>query len=342
MKAVVLVGGEGTRLRPLTETIPKPLVPFMNRPFLDNVLDHLAANGVDEVICSSPYLETVFHAFLETRRERPPAVRWITEPAPLGTAGAIAGARDMLDGTFLALNGDILTDFDLGALVELHRSRNAVATIALHRVDDARPFGLVETEPDGRVLAFREKPEDPLPGAINAGVYVLEPESLGGVPAGRMVSIERETYPALIGAGEPVFGSVMTGYWRDLGTPDAYLQGHVDALDGLISAYRGVAAPFVAAGARVAGDATVGAHVVMARGARVGSGARVYRSVLHEDASVEEGAGVSSSILGPGAVVGTGAEATGVVLAEGARVARGARVEGAGARPGQVLGAVTG
>lgn len=339
MKAVVLVGGEGTRLRPLTETIPKPLVPFMNRPFLDHVLDHLAEHGVDEVVCSSPYLEAVFHEFLETRAGRPPAVRWITEAQPLGTAGAIAGARDLLDGTFLALNGDILTDMDLGALVEAHRRRGAVATIALHRVEDARPFGLVETEAGGRVVAFREKPERPVAAAINAGVYVLEPAALSRVPPGRMVSIERETYPELIARGDPVFASVAAGYWLDLGTPEAYLRAHTDALDGRIAEYRNPSRPTLAPGARVEPGATVGPHVVAGPGAVVGTGARIDRSVLHAEATVGPGARVDSSILGAGSAVGRAAEVLDAVLGERARVGDGASVRGTRVSAGEIVGA---
>ena len=337
MKAVVLVGGEGTRLRPLTETMPKPLVPFMNRPFLDHVLDHLAEHGVDEVVCSSPYLEAVFHAFLETREGRSPSVRWITETEPLGTAGAIAGALDLLEGTFLALNGDILTDMDLGALLEVHRARKAVATIALHQVEDARPFGLVEAEADGRVLAFREKPEEAVPGSINAGVYVLEPAAVAKVPRGRMVSIERETYPDLIAGGAPVFSAVASGYWLDLGTPEAYLRAHADALDGRIAEYRGLARPFLAGGARVEPGATVGPHVVMGPGAVVAAGADVDTSVLHEGATVAGEARVRSSILGPDAAVGARADVRDSVLAEGARVGDGARLTEARVSPGEVV-----
>jgi mannose-1-phosphate guanylyltransferase len=317
--------------------MPKPLVPFMNRPFLDHVLDHLAEHGVDEVVCSSPYLEAVFHAFLETREGRSPSVRWITETEPLGTAGAIAGALDLLEGTFLALNGDILTDMDLGALLEVHRARKAVATIALHRVEDARPFGLVEAEADGRVLAFREKPEEAVPGSINAGVYVLEPAAVAKVPRGRMVSIERETYPDLIAGGAPVFSAVASGYWLDLGTPEAYLRAHTDALDGRIAEYRGLARPFLAGGARVEPGATVGPHVVMGPGAVVAAGADVDTSVLHEGATVAGEARVRSSILGPDAAVGARADVRDSVLAQGARVGDGARLTEARVSPGEVV-----
>jgi mannose-1-phosphate guanylyltransferase len=336
MKAVLLVGGEGTRLRPLTETIPKPLLPFMNRPFFDHALDRLAEHGVDEVVCSSPYLESKFAAFLETRRGRVPDVRWINEEAPLGTAGAIAGARERLDGTFLALNGDILADLDLRGLVEKHRARGAVATVALHPVSDARPFGLVETDERGRVVAFREKPADEVPGNINAGVYVLEPEALDSVPPRETVSIERETFPALIASGALVQAFPAEGYWRDLGTPQDYLEGHLDALAGRIAAYRDGDRPLVAPSAQVDPAADVRAAVVLGERARVGPGTRVDRSVLHPAAVVEKGALVEDSILGPGSAVGAEAEVRGAVLAEGASVSTGVCLEDQRLRPGQV------
>lgn len=326
MKAVVLVGGEGTRLRPLTETIPKPLIPFMNRPFLHHVLDHLARHGVEEVVLSSSYLEREFKTFLE-ERGGPPRVVWITEPEPLGTCGAVAGARYLLDGTFLVLNGDVLTDLDLSALVAFHRERQAVATIALAPVGDARPYGLVDREPDGRVRAFREKPPDPVPGRINAGTYVLEPRALDGVPEGVAVSIERETFPELIARGEPVYSFVWEGYWRDLGTHAAYLRAHLDALEGLISgaAYD---RPLLADGVRLDGSAEVGPLAVLGPAVTVEAGARVDRSVLHRGSRVGEGAVVEDSILGPSSEVGSAAEVRGAVLADGARVAPRSRVEG--------------
>jgi NDP-sugar pyrophosphorylase family protein len=337
MKAVVLVGGEGTRMRPMTETIPKPLIPFMNRPFLDHVLDHLAGHGVDEVICSSPYLEREFRSFLAARRG-PPRMTWITEEQPLGTCGAIVGALDRLDDTFLVLNGDVLTDLDLGELVDNHRRRGAVATIALTPVDDARPYGLVETEDDGRVLVFREKPADPIPGTINAGTYVLQTRALQGVPRDTTVSIERETFPDLIAGGEPVYGFVSDAYWRDLGTPAAYLAAHEDALAGRIGG-RTYPRPLIGEGATIAEGAEVGERVVLGPGVRVEAGARVDRSVLHAGVSVGEGAAVVGTLAGPRAQVGQGASVRDAVLAEEARVAPEAVVEGQGVRPGAVAGA---
>ena len=333
MKAVVLVGGEGTRLRPLTETTPKPLLPFMNRPYLDHVLDHLVAHGVNEVVLSSSYMEDEFRSFLDERRDAP-AVTWITEPQPLGTSGAIAGAAVHLDGTFLVLNGDVLTDLDLERLIRSHREREAVATIALHAVEDARPFGLVERDADGRVLAFREKPAEPVPGTINAGTYVLEPRVLARVPRGVAVSIERETFPDLIARGERVFGFLSDAYWRDLGTPEAYLQAHLDALEGLIGGAR-YPAPLVAEAAQVA-PGSISTRVVVGSGAWVAPGARVDRSVLHEGASVASGAVVEGSILGRQASVASGAEVRDAVLAEGASVSEGVRLVGGSLRPGAI------
>jgi NDP-sugar pyrophosphorylase family protein len=335
MKAVVLVGGEGTRLRPLTETVPKPLIPFLNRPFLHHVLDHLAAHGVHEAILSSPYLEEGFRGFIESR-QGDPAITWITEEEPLGTSGAVAGALDLLDETFLVLNGDILTDLDLSALIAFHRRRGAVGTIALTRVADARPFGLVDTEPDGRVLAFREKPIELVPGTVNAGTYVLEPRALSDVPRGVMVSIERETFPGLIARDERLFAFVSDGYWRDLGTPEAYLQAHFDALEGRMGDR--YPQPLIGEGCRIAPDADVGRLVVLGDGSVVASEAIVEGSVLHEGVSVEQGAVVERTVLGPAVQVGAGAVVSDSLVASGARVAPGSRVEGARIRPGEHAG----
>jgi mannose-1-phosphate guanylyltransferase len=263
---------------------------------------------------------------------------WITEEEPLGTCGAIVGALDRLDETFLVLNGDVLTDLDLEELVAQHRKRSAVATIALTPVDDARPYGLVETGDDGRVLAFNEKPADPIPGTINAGTYVLETHALEGVPRDTMVSIERETFPDLITRGEPVYAFTSDAYWRDLGTPAAYLAAHEDALAGRIGG-RTYPRPLIGEGAEIAADAEVGERVVVGPGVRLGAGASVDRSVLHTGVSVGEGADVVGTLAGPRAEVGRGASVRDAVLAEGARVAPEAVLEGEGVRPGAVAGA---
>jgi mannose-1-phosphate guanylyltransferase len=328
MKAVVLVGGEGTRMRPLTETMPKPLLPLMDRRSLDHVLDHLARHGVHEVVLSSPYLEETFHPFIESRRGDPSIV-WITETEALGTGGAIVNALDRVgDEPFFALNGDILTDLDLTAMRAFHEARGAAVTIALHRVEDARAFGLVDTEDDGRVIAFREKPADPIPGQINAGTYLLDPAVLRPWTPGATISIEREIFPAVIEAGHPVFGFANEAYWLDLGTPEKYLQAHFDMIEGKVHDVT-YASPWVAEGADVDLRAHLGRWVAVGRGVHVGAGAEVDDSVLHADARVGDDAKVLGSVLAPGAEVGEGATVTDSVLGEGASVPAGASLQGA-------------
>ncbi|CAN5185214.1 NDP-sugar synthase [soil metagenome] len=335
MKAVVLVGGEGTRLRPLTETIPKPLLPLVDRAFLHHVLDHLSRHGVREVILSSPYLEAAFAPFVRERRGGP-AVTWITERTPLGTGGAIANAARRLTETFLALNGDILTDLDLTELLARHRESGATATITLASVEDARAFGLVSLDDSGRVREFREKPADSTPGLANAGTYVLEPDALSGVPLDGPVSIERETFPALIAAGRPVLGHISRAYWMDLGTPEKYLQATFDALEGRVGGLE-YPAPFLAETAEVSLRAHLGRWVVVSADARIGDEAEVEDSILLRGSTVEEGARVRGSILGPNVRVGRKAEVTGAVLAEGAIVPAGVRADSPRVPPGQIL-----
>jgi mannose-1-phosphate guanylyltransferase len=319
MKAVVLVGGEGTRLRPLTETIPKPLLPLMDRHSLDHVLDHLARHGVHEAVLSSPYLEETFEPFIRSRRGDPSIV-WVTEPEPLGTGGAIVHAREQVgQEPFFALNGDILTDLDLTAMFASHRRRGAAATIALHHVEDARAFGLVTTEPDGRVTGFREKPLVAAPADINAGTYLMEPQVLDAWTPGVTVSIEREIFPTVIEAGTSVYGFASDAYWLDLGTPSHYLQAHFDMLEGRVHdvAYP---APWIADGSSVDLRAHLGRWVAVNVGASVGPGAQVDDSVLHPHAVVGADARVVGSILGRGSRVGNRATLRGCVLGEDAVV----------------------
>jgi mannose-1-phosphate guanylyltransferase len=336
MKAVVLVGGEGTRLRPITETLPKPLVPLVDRPSLDHVLDHLAGHGVHQVVLSSSYLEQTFHAFIQARRGDP-SITWITETEPLGTGGAIVNALEALDthDAFLALNGDILTDLDLTEMLARHRDRDAVATIALTHVDDARPYGLVPMNALGRVLGFREKPSELVPGDINAGTYVLNPAALQDWNRGEKVSIERQIFPALIAAGLPLAGFPSEAYWMDLGTPQAYLQAQFDLLDGRVDGHRSYPSPFVDVGGRIDQGATVNAHVVVGPRATIETGARVIDTVLHERAVVEPHTVVERSILGRGSRVMRGASVTDSVLGEGAVVAAGASAREGRVQPGE-------
>ncbi len=323
MKAVVLVGGEGTRLRPLTETVPKPLLPLMDRRSLDHVLDHLARHGAREVILSSPYLEETFEPFIESRSDEP-RITWITEAEPLGTGGAIVNALGRVgDAPFFALNGDIVTDLDLTAMRAFHDERDAAVTIALHHVEDARSFGLVERDADDRVMAFREKPQDLIPGDINAGTYLIDPAVLRDRTAGHELSIEREIFPDVIASGGAVYGFGSNAYWLDLGTPEKYLQAHFDMLDGRVHDVS-YPAPWIASDAVVDLRAHLGRWVAIGPAASIGPGVQVDDSVLHAGASVEEGARVLGSILARNVRVGAGATVQGSVIGEGATVRPGA------------------
>jgi NDP-sugar pyrophosphorylase family protein len=320
MKAVVLVGGFGTRLRPLTETVKKELLPLVDRPILDHTLDRLVRHGVHEVVMSSPYLEEAFHPFIEARAGEP-AITWVTEHMPLGTGGAIVNTLDVVeDEPFFALNGDICTDLDLSAMRAFHDDHAAKVTIALHRVPDARAFGLVDADEQGRVHAFREKPAELVPGLINAGTYLIDPAVLrrwGG--ADHELSIEREIFPAVIQSGDPVFGFVREAYWMDLGTPEKYLQAHFDLLEGRV---RGVEydAPWLHPTAEVDPKAALGRRVSVGAEARVAAAASVDETVLLPGSSVGVGATVRGSIVGPGGHVGPRASVSGSVLGAGARV----------------------
>ncbi|MCJ7832047.1 MAG: sugar phosphate nucleotidyltransferase, partial [Actinobacteria bacterium] len=272
---------------------------------------------VDEVILSSPYLESEFAPFIAERRGDPGIV-WINETSPLGTGGAVLNALEHVDGTTFVLNGDILTDLDLTAMAAAHDASGSAVSIATMRVEDARPFGLVITDETGRVTEFREKPADLIPGDINAGTYVIDPEALAGFPRGVKTSIETEVFPAVIQRGDLVRAFSSRSYWMDLGTPDKYLLAHFDILEGKVEGER-YPAPYTD-GAEIDLKAHLGRWVVAGAGSSVGPDAQVEDSVLHADAKVGSGAVVRSCILGRGSVVGAGARLSRCVLGEGAVV----------------------
>ena len=334
MKAVVLVGGRGTRLRPLTDSVKKELLPLVDRTILDHTLDRLVRHGVHEVLMSSPYLEEAFDPFIEQRAGEP-KITWITETQALDTGGAVVNAIEHLedDEPFFALNGDILTDLDMTSMLAVHEERGAFATIALHRVDDARAFGLVVTGAGGRILEFREKPGEPIGAEINAGTYVLQPGGLARWSADRAISIEREIFPEIIASGQAVFGFSSTAYWRDLGTPENYLQAHFDMLDGRLQGLS-YPAPWVAESAKIDRRAEVGPHVAVGPGAVVEGGARLDECVLHRGAVVEADAQINGSIVGSNSIIRRGARLASCVIGEGAVVKEGDSLEGERVAPG--------
>ena len=328
MKAVVLVGGEGTRLRPLTYTTPKQLLPIVEVPLLERVLVHLAAGGVDEAVLSLGYRPDAFTAAYPNGVVAGIRLTYAQESEPLDTAGAIrfAALAAGVDDTFIAVNGDVLTDVDITALVACHRRHDAVATIHLTAVDDPSRFGVVSTDADGRVLAFVEKPPpgDAPSNLINAGTYILEPEVLDRIADDRPVSIERETFPALA-AGGRVYGVASDAYWLDAGTPAAYLQAHADLLDGTRGGLPCPGAVALSDGVWVLGTPTVDGDVrafsLIGNGAVVAAGAVVRSSVVGAGSVIERGAVVEGSVLLPGVHVRSGASVTGSILGRNAIVA---------------------
>ncbi|MDQ4070335.1 MAG: NDP-sugar synthase [Actinomycetota bacterium] len=354
MRAVVLVGGAGTRLRPLTLTVPKQVLPIVEVPMIERVLAYLEPHGVEEAVLSLGYLHDAFVALFPDGRAGRVRLTYAVEPEPLDTAGAIGFAARAagIDERFLVVNGDILTDLDVSDMVDFHARRRAEATISLAKVADPSAFGLVPIDGEGKVVAFVEKPA---PGAVgsslvNAGTYVLEPSVLDRIPEGRRSSIEREVFPALAAAGS-LYGYDSSDYWTDTGTPRQYLEAQLDLVYGrrpgppapaatagphgvwaLGGAHVGddIEGPAViGAGASVAAGACVQGSVIGAR-SHVAAGARVLDSVLLPDAVVGEGAVVNRSILGRGVRVGDGAEVSGLsVLGDGYHVAPATRLDGA-------------
>jgi mannose-1-phosphate guanylyltransferase len=325
MQAIVLVGGEGTRLRPLTNSTPKPALTLVDRPFLAYMIEWLAGHGVTEVILACGFLPDVLQAALAGEEERARVgIRYVVEPEPLGTAGAIRFAADALgDGLedrFLALNGDVLTDLDLSALLRAHDEWGATASIGLHPVEDSSAFGLVEGGEGGEVLAFLEKTGERKPGEVNAGMYVLERSVLDLISPGENVSIERDVFPRLAGNG--LHGKLLDGYWVDIGTPQRYLQASWDILEGRVATRVQPTSPgvLIDAGAAVDDTATVGPRAVVGARCRVAAGAALRRSVLLDGCTIGENARVVDSILSPGAEAPPGAVVEGAVTAEGERI----------------------
>ena len=326
MKALLLAGGFGTRLRPLTLTRPKPLLPIANRPHVDHVFDLLLRHGVDEVVLLTSYLADAFAPAIELAHSRGLEVQVTHEPEPLDTAGAIKNAEQLVGGaTFFVFNADVLTDADLGEALAFHRARQAQATIVLTPVDDPSAYGVVPTDDRGRVLGFIEKPAvgTAPTNLINAGIYILEPDVLDRIPAGRPWSAERQLFPELVASGAGLFATPTHSYWMDIGTPQKYLAANLDALAGRLRSAPRPATDgmvMVGAGAEIEQGATVRASCLGAR-ARVERGARVERTVLLPGAVVSKGATVVDTILGEGARVAAGTHAVGLTVADGLEVA---------------------
>ena len=322
MQALVLVGGQGTRLRPLTETLPKPAIPLIDRPFLAYMVEWLGRHGVDEIVLACGFLPDQLREVLGDGEPGGPRITYVEEPEPRGTAGAIKFAEEHLHDRFLALNGDVLTDLDLTALMRHHEEAGALATLGLYPVDDPTAYGLVRHRPDGEITEFLEKP-DPAEidtDEINAGTYVLERAVLAEIAPDANVSIERDVFPRLVGRG--LHGIRLDGYWMDIGTPERYLQASWDILEDRVETDVRPTAPGVFAHpeAEIDPGASVGPRAVVGAGCRIGPGAVIEGSVLLSGCEVGEGASVRGSILAEQVVVPAEAKVEEAVLGRGERV----------------------
>lgn len=333
MRAVVLVGGFGTRLRPLTLHTPKQMLPIVDRPMIEWVVGHLGKHGVDSAVLSLGYRPDAFAAAYPDGRCAGVELHYAVEDQPLDTAGAIrfAARHAGIDERFVVMNGDVLTDLDVTALVAFHDRAGAEATVTLHEVDDPSRYGVVDIEPDGRVRAFVEKPPaDEAPSnLINAGAYVLEPSALDRIADGRPVSIERDTFPKLV-ADRSLYAMVDGGvYWLDAGTPETYVQAQLDLVSGRRAAPDGLTITAVAPSATIAPSATVRTSV-LGRDVRVGDGAEVIDSVVLAGATIGTNARVCHSVIGLGASIGDGAMLDALtVVGDGETVAAGSTLTAA-------------
>lgn len=335
MRALILAGGKGTRLRPLTVYTPKPVVPVVNRPFLLYQLEILARASITNVTLSLSYQPNKIEDILGDGSDYGVKLQFVTEPNPLGTAGAYKFAAGGFSETMVVLNGDILTDVDIAEVAAVHRERGAAATISLAEVEDPSKYGLVELGPDQRVKRFIEKPKPGESGAIkastiNAGIYFLEPSVLKLIPEGVNASFEYDVFPALLAADAAMFGHVMDGdYWRDIGTPESYLAANHDILAGKV----GIESTHSGKGSETSPTAFIDSMSVIGEGCVVKPNARISRSVLGPGVHVEEKAVIENSVIWPHCRISTFAEIDNAVIGRGCHVGRNAKVRG-----GSVIG----
>jgi mannose-1-phosphate guanylyltransferase len=337
MKAILLAGGKGTRLRPLTIHTPKPIVPIFNRPFLHYQIDLLKqVPEIDEVILSLNYQPRRIEEIFGDGSELGIKIRYVVEPAPLGTAGAIKYAGDDLTESVVVFNGDVLTEIDLAAVLRLHRERRARATIVLTPVDNPTAYGLVETDPEGNIQRFLEKPkpEEITTHNINAGIYILEPDTFDRIPSNVSWSIERSYFPSLVERRETFVGYVYNGYWIDIGTPEKYMQVHRDIMDGRFQAPpftgNGHSRSFVAGDARIEDGATVSGPCFVDEGVLVKAGARIGPySVIGRQCQIEEEARIDGAIVWQNGRIGKDATITNAIIGRNCHIGRSSTI-GAG------------
>jgi mannose-1-phosphate guanylyltransferase/phosphomannomutase len=340
MKAVIMAGGEGTRLRPQTSNLPKPMLPLVGRPMMEHIVSLLRRHGITDIVVTVAFMPNAIRSYFGDGSELGVRMVYATEETPLGTAGSVRNARDELTERFLVISGDVLTDIDLTALIEFHEKNEALATLALCAVENPLEFGIVITREDGSIERFLEKPGwgQVFSDTINTGIYVLEPEIFDAIPAGRSVDFSGEVFPAVLEAGAPIFGYVANGYWEDVGTTAAYLKAHEDILDGKvevdISGFELQPGVWLGKGssvdpsARLGGPAFIGENCTIDEGAVLGA-----YTTIGANTRLAERAEVRHSVIGENSYVGPAARVEGSVLGRSCDLRRGARCE-----PGSVVG----
>jgi mannose-1-phosphate guanylyltransferase/phosphomannomutase len=342
MKAVIMAGGEGTRLRPQTSNLPKPMLPLVGRPMMEHIVSLLRRHGITDIVVTVAFLPNAIRSYFGNGSELGVRMVYATEETPLGTAGSVRNARDELTERFLVISGDVLTDIDLTSMIEFHEKNNALATLALCAVENPLEFGIVITREDGSIERFLEKPGwgQVFSDTINTGIYVLEPEIFDVIPEGRAVDFSSEVFPTVLEAGGPIFGYVANGYWEDVGTTAAYLKAHEDILNGKVEvdisgfelkpgvflgkgssvdpSARLDAPAFIGENCTIDEDAVIGAYTTVGANTRVSERAELRHSVVGENSYIGQAARIEGSVLGrscdlrrgarcePGSVVGEG------------------------------------
>jgi NDP-sugar pyrophosphorylase family protein len=333
MKGLILAGGKGTRLRPLTLNTPKPIVPVANEPFLLYQIDLMLSAGIHEVILSLSYQPRKIEDLLKDGTDYGVSIRYAVEGTPLGTGGAFKNAEEHLDSTTVVFNGDILTGLDLAAVIRKHKEAGAVATIVLTPVDNPSAYGLVETAPDGSVRRFIEKPgpDEVTCNTINAGVYVLEPSVLRYIPRDEPYSFERGLFPTLLERKERVLSFILDKYWIDIGTPKKYLEVHHDILAGKFLSKRLPGS--VLDRSALPPDVRMDSKSIIDADVTIRAGARIENSVIGKNCKIEEGAQIIDSVIWAGSTLDAGSRVEGAIVGKGCYVGRSVIL-----RPGVVLG----
>ena len=340
MKAVIMAGGEGTRLRPLTSNQPKPMLPMANRPMMEHVVGLLRQHGITDIVVTVAFMANAIRSYFDDGSELGVRMVYATEETPLGTAGSVFNARDELDERFVVISGDVLTDIDVSRVVNFHEDKGALATISLVSVENPLEFGIVITNEDGSIERFLEKPTwgQVFSDNINTGIYVLEPEIFDFIPEGRSVDFSAEVFPAVLGAGRPIYGCVSEGYWEDVGTIEAYLKAHQDILDEKvqveIDGFPLRPGVWLGKGSTVDPTAVIGGPAIIGDNCSIGAGVVLGEySTLGSNVRIAEGAEVRRSVISDNGYLGTGVRVEGAVVARSCDLRPGARLE-----PGSVLG----